>query len=298
LNDLITFIGYGEAAYHISKGLVEEGVTGMAAYDVMQNHETRGDLIRRRAKEVGVTLASNAMEACSSARFVASLNSAEVAFQVARSILPDLAPGQVYVDMNSVSPTVLTEMDAISRPEGVRLCDAALLGSVPKTAHKTKMFLSGDGALAFYEAFVPYHMKLSVLNAPPGGASAIKMFRSVFSKGIPQLMLECMIAAAEYGVLEEMVGTINDSLKDRTLEDYADETLFRTLIHARRRAAEMANVASTIEDMKLDASIARAVQQRLERLDKGGYAQMIAPEGHPGYREVIDIVRSGNYPLQ
>ena len=38
----IGFIGYGEAAFNISLGLKNEGITGIRANDAMMNHEVMG----------------------------------------------------------------------------------------------------------------------------------------------------------------------------------------------------------------------------------------------------------------
>jgi hypothetical protein len=62
---VIGFIGFGEAAFHIAKGLRQAGVQAIVAFDI--HSETygdtagRGELIRQRAEEAGAKLvASNA----------------------------------------------------------------------------------------------------------------------------------------------------------------------------------------------------------------------------------------------
>ena len=57
MDHLLTFIGFGEAAYHIAKGLSSEGMTGMVAYDSQQDSERAGAIIHKRAEEIGVHLA-------------------------------------------------------------------------------------------------------------------------------------------------------------------------------------------------------------------------------------------------
>jgi hypothetical protein len=52
----IGFIGFGEAAYHIAKGLRQSGVPRILAYDIHSDTPGRGELIRRRAEETGVRL--------------------------------------------------------------------------------------------------------------------------------------------------------------------------------------------------------------------------------------------------
>ena len=54
------FIGFGEAAYGISKGLKADGLEKICAYDAFYNKEPAGTLIRKRADEVGVVLLESA----------------------------------------------------------------------------------------------------------------------------------------------------------------------------------------------------------------------------------------------
>ena len=290
MDHLLTFIGFGEAAYHIAKGLSSEGMTGMVAYDSQQDSERAGAIIHKRAEEIGVQLAPDLETACKGARFVLSLTSAAVCVSVAKSVLPLLGAGQVYVDMNSASPTAMSEIDHLPRAMGVDFCDVAMMASVPEGKHQTKMFLSGKGAQSFYSAMVPYHTKMTVLEAEAGGASAIKMFKSVFSKGLPQLLLECFVPAAKYGVLDEIVSSIKNTFQKRNIEEYADKVLFRTLIHAQRRSEEMRDVAETVEQLGLDASMSRAAQHKLEQLGAQNFKEKIGAEEEPDLRQIIDLI--------
>ena len=183
----LVFIGFGEAAYNIAAGLKEEGFTSMAAYDNMADDPKRGNLIHKRAAEVGVPLVT-LEEAIAKGEFIASLNSAKVAYSVAESIIPHLQKGQVYIDFNSANPDVEVRIDGIKRADGVLFCDAGVMGTVPGNRHKVPMYLTGDGSQAFCDAFSKYGMKLTILDAPAGGSSAIKMLKSVVMKGLPQLM--------------------------------------------------------------------------------------------------------------
>lgn len=47
----IGFIGYGEAAYNISLGLGNEGITGIVAFDAMRTTAVMGKLVHSRAAE-------------------------------------------------------------------------------------------------------------------------------------------------------------------------------------------------------------------------------------------------------
>lgn len=285
----IGFVGYGEAAYNISLGLASEGHKSMTAYDMMQDDPEGGGKIRARAEEAGVTLASSLEALCRNTDFVISLTSPAVCVEVAKQVLPYLTTGQVFCDLNSADPTDMTVIDELPRPSGVKFADVALLGAVPKGRHRTKMYISGDGAKEYYDMIQQWNTLPTLLEAPAGGASAIKMFKSVFSKGLPQLLLETYVPAAAYGVLEQIIALTKDTFKTRSIEDYANENLFRTLIHAERRSAEAMACAKTVERLGYDASISHATHDKLCILAQQNYKEKIG-DATPDLRETVNMV--------
>ena len=62
----IGFIGYGEAAYNISLGLGNEGITGIVAFDAMADDAVMGKLVHSRAAEAKVTILKSAREVAES----------------------------------------------------------------------------------------------------------------------------------------------------------------------------------------------------------------------------------------
>ena len=287
----VCFIGFGEAAYNIAKGLAGEGCGPMAAFDVMWQDERFGPTIKKRAEETGVTLLPSADEVVGRADFVCSLTSAAVAVKVASCIVPKLTCGQVYVDMNSAGPSVKEEVAALQHAEGVLICDAAVMGTVPGNGHKVPMFLAGEGAKAFYDALSPFGMRLTVLDRPAGSASAIKMLKSVVMKGLPQLMMESFTAAERYGVLDTLVGSLSGSLNGKTVEQLAETFVARTMIHAARRADEMRDVKKMLEGLSCDSRMTQATIEKLDALAAEGWREKLGPEGgNMAFRDAVKLL--------
>jgi Domain of unknown function (DUF1932)./NAD binding domain of 6-phosphogluconate dehydrogenase. len=287
----LVFIGFGEAAYNIASGLKSEGCTDFGAYDMNAASPQAGELIRKRAAEVGIKLFDNLESAYQSGDFIVSLTSAQVAFSVAQSIIPHLKAGQVYVDMNSAAPTVKAAIAQMPHADGVAFCDIGVMGTVPGNKHKVPMFLAGEGAEKFQTAFSPYGMKLTVLAAEAGGASAIKMFKSVVMKGLPQLMFESFEGAQKYGVLDTLIASLSSSLNGKTVEQLADTFIARTMIHAARRSAEMKDVVATLESLGVDASMSAATVNKLDRLAEQNWnGKLGADGGKMNYKEAMNIL--------
>lgn len=284
----LVFIGFGEAAYHIASGLKAEGLTDLGAYDRNAADPQLGGLIQQRAAEVGVKLFESLESAYQAGEFIACLTSANSALAVAKSVIPQLKAGQVYIDMNSAAPTVKAEIAQIPHNGGVMFCDAAVMGTVPGNKHKVPMFLAGNGAAKFAAAFSQYGMKLTVLDAQAGGASAIKMFKSVIMKGLPQLMFESFEAAVKYGVLNTLVDSLASSLNGKTVEQLADTFTARTMIHAARRSEEMQDVVATLENLGVDAAMSKATVAKLDLLAKHNWVEILGTNGDKmSYREAM-----------
>lgn len=284
----LVFIGFGEAAYHLCVGLRTQSDISLGAFDASASDPARGELIRRRAERTQVTLFDSLEAACGDARFIVCLTSASSALSLAERILPRLVAGQTYVDMNSAAPTVKQAIEQIPRASGVAFCDVAVMGTVPGNNHRVPMLLAGSGANAFADAFTPLGMRLTVLDAAPGAASAIKMLKSVVMKGLPQLLLEAFQAGEKFGVLDTLVQSLGESLNGKTIEQLADTFTARTLIHAKRRSAEMDDVVATLEGADVDAAMSRATQQQLDKLAATDWASVLGEGGSElGYRDAI-----------
>ena len=90
-----------------------------------------------------------------------------------------------------------------------------------------------------------------------GAASAAKMCRSVIVKGLEALMLESLLTARNFGV----EGAVLESLQSMALDDWRAQSRYmisRALLHGRRRAEEMREVARTVGEAGLAPGMSEA----------------------------------------
>ncbi|KPC98841.1 hypothetical protein LR69_02936 [Geobacillus sp. BCO2] len=109
-------------------------------------------------------------------------------------------------------------------------------------------------------------MNVTFIGETPGSSSAIKMFRSIFMKGVSALLLETLHASRIYGVEETVLASLNESITAQPLQETADLLLPRTAIHAERRVAEMREVMATLGMLGIDATMSEAVAAKLQWL--------------------------------
>lgn len=235
----IGFIGFGEAAYCMSIGLREEGVHDIVAYDVMMTHSEVGKVIEKRAAEAGVILLRSNIEVVQQSEILFVAVPSSCAMDVCNEICDHLRAGQIYADVSASTPTVKQQVWANIQDKGVLFVDVAMLGSLPLEKHKVPIMASGNGARSLYEKMTPYGMKITCSSENAGDASAIKLIRSIFMKGLAGLMLEMLQVSEYYQVSDQVVTSIGKSLDGIAFQSHLDRLITGTAIHAKRRAAEI-----------------------------------------------------------
>src|SRR5450830_1008777 len=91
----VALIGFGEVGRSLGAGL-KAGGAELVAYDKGYETPPFGELIQRRAREVGITLLPSIVEAVAGADMILAMVPGGVAFDVASEALPALKPGQIY----------------------------------------------------------------------------------------------------------------------------------------------------------------------------------------------------------
>jgi 3-hydroxyisobutyrate dehydrogenase-like beta-hydroxyacid dehydrogenase len=257
------FIGFGGAGYGLAKGLHQAGLTEILFYDRMQQTPPYAEVIRRHAEETGALPAGRMEELLSRVGVVISCVTGAMAASVAEEAAPFLRTGHLYADVNTAAPQVKEQVAGIVEKTGAAFVDAAMMGAIPTFLHRVPILASGGGAEHFQLAMQPYEMNIRVIGPKPGQASAIKMFRSIFMKGILSLFLEMLTATHRYGVDEMVLGSIAESLDGVPFLETARLQMTKGVVNAERMAHEMEEVIATLEGMDLPAGMSRAAMEKL-----------------------------------
>ena len=258
----IGFIGFGEAAFNIAKGLKGEGVLSISAYDKFRNVQPQAELIQKRATEAQVVLTQSLEDLVKTSDIVISAVSANVAVSLAKESAPYLKAEQIYADLNSAGPDTKVAVNEIIGPKAL-FVDVAVMGTVPGNGHKVPMLASGAGAERFVEKMKPFGMNLTWLDGPAGKASASKMFRSIFMKGFVTLLLETVVAGHQYGIEDDVLASIEETLTAGPFLNIANGLIARGVIHAERREHEMDEVIATLKSLHVDSIMSEATKTKL-----------------------------------
>jgi 3-hydroxyisobutyrate dehydrogenase-like beta-hydroxyacid dehydrogenase len=259
-------IGFGEAGSILAEDLVASG-RDVAMFDILLDSPASRARMREKARRAHVRVADTFEDAVTGVQVVISAVTASSSADVAAKAAKTLRRGQVLLDINSVSPAKKLANAALVEAAGADYVEAAVMAPVPPQRLRVPMLLGGKRAGTLADELRSVGMNTTALSEQIGVASAVKMCRSVVIKGLEALTLESMLAARRFGaereVLESLNGTFPSMGWTGKLPDYL---VSRAAEHGRRRAAEMREVARTLEDVEVEPTMALATAARQDGL--------------------------------
>jgi 3-hydroxyisobutyrate dehydrogenase-like beta-hydroxyacid dehydrogenase len=262
MTERIAFIGFGEAGQTISRGLAKEAAKpAIRAYDILFGTPA-GARLEAAANELGVGLARDHVDAVREADLVMLTVTASSSLEAATSCLPGLRQGQLFLDMNSVSPRRKIETAALVAPTGAAYVDCAVMAPAAPYLHRVPCLVGGPGASALAPRAAALGMRMELVSAEVGQASAIKMFRSIVVKGLEALLVESMTASAEYGVEDRVLASLEETWPGIDWQKLSGYMIERVVTHGRRRAAEMREVSETLRGIGMAPTMAAATAER------------------------------------
>ncbi|MFN3820553.1 DUF1932 domain-containing protein [Blastomonas sp.] len=252
----VTFIGFGEAGRAFAQ-------PGAQAFDRKTlSDATRAEMLAAYAAHE-VDGHDDPAQALVRADTVMCLVTADQALAAARDYAPMLAPGALWIDMNSVAPGTKRNAGELIEAAGGRYADVAVMAPVLPQRRAVPLLVSGPHAQDAAQALQALGFAhVSVAGTNVGDASAIKMIRSVMVKGLEALTTECALAADRAGVTDAVLASLDASWKQQSWGERFDYNLDRMMAHGLRRAAEMEEVAATLADLGVDPVITRGTIAR------------------------------------
>jgi 3-hydroxyisobutyrate dehydrogenase-like beta-hydroxyacid dehydrogenase len=260
----IGFMGFGEAARAFCDSLAPQGI-GFTAYDILLDDAARAEAMRAAMLERDVTVAETPA-GLRAADWIVSAVTADQSLTAVRSLLPHLVQGQAVIDLNSVSPGRKRETAAEVEATGAVYLDMAVMAPVRPRGHRTPVLLAGEDAERLAKELAALEFNGRVVGDQPGAATAVKMVRSLFVKGLEAITVEALLAAQASGCFEEILASLSTSYPGLDLPKTASYQFERTLRHGARRSAEMRESAATLDALGLRGGLAAeiaAVQRRM-----------------------------------
>ena len=288
----IALVGFGEVGGIFGKDLAATGLA-ISIYDILLRSEPSRSPMLAQAKSANVRACESLKEAVDDAALVISAVTASSALEVARNAAPLLRDGQIYLDINSVSPKTKREIARAFDESPATFIEAAVMAPISPQRLKVPMLIGGPSAAAVAPRLQAIGLSVEPVSDRIGVASAIKMCRSIIIKGLEAITVESMFAARRYGaeahVLASLAATYPGMGWDGPLPDYL---VSRVAEHGKRRAAEMREAAQAVADAGLEPLTALATAQRQDWLAQVIAEQALAvPKGEAfSWRELADAI--------
>ncbi|NYT25065.1 NAD(P)-dependent oxidoreductase [Alcaligenaceae bacterium] len=267
-------IGGGVVGSCYAKGLVEGGLILCGVWDIEPSEPLQAFTAANGVKIHGAPGAW-----LGDADYVLSAVFGSASFDVARQALPFMKEGAVYVDMTTATPEAMAQASELAGDSGLHFVDVAITGAVNMRGVKTPLLCAGERADMVANLFSGIGAPVKIVDGPPGNAARLKLLRSIFSKGLEALTIECLATAEVSGLRAQLHEVLLDI--DQTPLQALMETLVTTHIeHAGRRRDEVMEARQLMRANGIEPLVLAAVQALFERsadaLKRGG-----APGGHP-----------------
>ncbi len=260
----IALIGYGEVGKIFARDFIAAGAA-VSAYDILLKDPAKAPAMAAYAEAAKVRLGANAADAARGADFVISAVTANAVGLVAAEAATYLAPGQVFLDVNSASPNTKKAAAGIVEACGAHYVEGAVMAPVADIGFKVSILAGGAAAVSTAERLNALGMNMRPVAVEHGRASAMKLCRSIMIKGIEALIVDCAAAAKLWNVEDEVFGSLTKSFPGTDFAKLADYMAERVHTHGRRRAAEMREAAAMLADLGMVAELAAAVADAQDR---------------------------------
>ncbi|WP_338537585.1 NAD(P)-binding domain-containing protein [Janibacter terrae] len=250
----IAVVGCGEVGTTYARALVDGG-----AHELVLCDPAPGAALAKWAREHDVPLHESLGPWLAQVQRAWVCVAGELAHDVVRGLVDHLPVGAVVVDLTTASPAdKRRSADAAAGRTGY--VDAVIMGAVGLTGAATPLLVAGPpaGLEGLEDLGAPVrHLPA----AGPGDAAALKLLRSVLTKGLEALGVECLLAAEELGVRHELASVLAD-IDEGGLTPFVEAVVRSHPQHAARRRHEVARAAHQLADSGRPSPLLREVEAR------------------------------------
>ena len=297
--ETIAILGLGEAGTALATGLRDgvdwyDGAGDVLAVDIALNEGERGDTIRAWAEALKIPIYKDYGQFLAGADLVISVVTGVQALNAAMAARPHLKPGAVFLDLATITREMAITNAAALDNSGADYVDVAVMGMFYNFGYRAPLLLAGPRAAEVGAWMTAAGFETTVLSERIGDASAVKMLRSILMKGLEALGVECLVAAEDQGLRQEVLDCLAD-LDNVSFAEFVGKLVTTHTVHAGRRLEEMGLVSQTLRDNGFDPVMTEAIRRVHGRTIVGGAISTdgIVPELGEALKMLTRAVRPG-----
>lgn len=265
-------IGFGEAGSAFARHISDQTGNPVLVADPLLNQVPPPPHIQQRLDNARVEIAPNIAYLAANCDVILSLVTVSIAKDVAAEAGAAWQRG-LFIDFNSTSPVEKQQMATFFTGSNAdSYIDGAILGSIAGEGTHAPLALAGPQAEQAHTWLSAIGLHPSVVSAQVGGASALKMCRSIFMKGVECLFVETLLAASHFNITESVLDTVQGTFEAYPFRALAKMLVTTHAVHCGRRAHEMDRVVEMLEAIDRPGQMSEASAAFLEASHRTGVA--------------------------
>lgn len=292
----IGFIGFGQVASTLSRALIAHGAH-VSAYDLLLEQDGGREVLQERAKGPDVCFCA-LPDMLARVDEVLCTAATHVAVEIAARCAPLLRPGQIYLDLNSTSPAVKVEIDRLIGHSPADFVEGAILGAIGTDGAGVRILVCGARGPEVADRLTRLGLNVGLYGFEIGRASAFKMLRSIFAKGLEALLIEFLVAARRAGLEHELWDEVVETMRRHPFEELAANWVLTHSVAYERRYHEMVEVTRTMRELGIEPVVAAATEAFFERSLSLGLGEAFARKPQEMEQVIAFIEQSLGDPRQ
>ncbi|MCB8878869.1 NAD(P)-dependent oxidoreductase [Acidisoma cellulosilytica] len=187
-----------------------------------------------------------------------------LSLSLAEAALPHMRTSALFADMTTCDPDDIRLAARAAAERGPDYADIAIMGAIALSGLKTSLLAAGTGSAMAATIFASIDAPIKVIDGVAGDAAAIKILRSIFTKGVEALAVECLLAAQENGVMDRLFDALGD-IDANPLRETLEAFVRTHAVHAPRRLKEVEEAERQLHKVGLPSDVLPGVRARFQR---------------------------------
>lgn len=237
------------------QAFLEQGHTLVGMCD-LQPHEE----LKQQVTTAGGEVHTQPGEWLRQADLVVSAVFGTVALDLAKAALPHMKKDALYIDMTTADPEDMHCAAAAASEHGIHFVDVAITGAVNLSLQKTPLLIAGEKANEVFELYRPLGARLTIVGARPGDAAALKLLRSIYTKGVEALAVECLVTAHRMDLTEELFDVLKD-MDETPLRKLLESMVVTHIPHSARRRNEVVEAQRQMKNLNVHPVVTPSVEK-------------------------------------
>lgn len=255
----IALIGGGMVGRSFGEALAANGMTVAWIWDAKPSAE-----LQAFAKSMGASVHEGPGPWLAKADLVVSAVFGTVAYEVAELAMPHMHANALFVDMTTADPSDMEKASALSKKHHVSFVDVAITGAVNLHGAKTPLLCAGEKAEDIAQIFKKLGTPIQVVGDKPGDAAALKLLRSIFTKGLEAISVECLLTAEKRGLRNQIHEILSD-VDQGSLRALMESMVCTHIEHSARRQKEVVEAQRQMVQAGVVPLVTHSVEQLFAR---------------------------------